>query len=917
VAIAAALAKKNDMATRTTKENVQISLSIDGKEAVNQVKELDSQASKLLDELFKLEEQGLQTTEAYRKLKVQHKELLDQSNKAYEATKKAAEQQARLAVNEGKSLKQLQNEYRQLNAIVSNLEPSHKDFNKQVELLHAKKAKIDDIKASFKGVKEETGGMLERLKSGIGAIAAFFAVDKLVQWGRQALNLYNEAARGEAQLQAVLKSTGEVAGRSLEQLKRQQAELQGFTLFDDDATAQAQALLLTFTKVRTEVFDASIPLIQDYATAMATASGETVDLKSATIQVGKALNDPLKGLVALGKAGVQFTAEQKEQITVMVESGRVADAQRVILKELETQFGGSARAAAEAGTGGLTQFTNRLNNMIEVIGELLFKRMEPLLGIGNKILGFFEELVEPVNAAAAAFDEQAAKVKDLEENMVPLLDRYDELKSKTNLTKGEQEELKKIVEQVAAAVPSAVTAFGKYGEALDINTEAARHFIEIEKARLQFIHQDAIATIENQIRTMETLRDRTLALRKSGGELVASGSGLTGVVKKFTEDELRGMDAELGKIKFSIEGANAELARLKGDGFVLPDAPKKTVGEDPPENTGGNANKEAAKKKLQADQKANEEALKLAAQKTEDERIRALNAEVQNISDLEAQKLQIKIDYAEQAKNISQGITDNFNENQEEQARKAKETADKLNAIEAAKYQFAQQTFSGIIQLLSADEQARKKNAKAIKAFSTAEVFTNLFQEVSGIWKNANTNPLNAIFPGAGTAIAVVQSAFAAARAQLAVGNIQKQKFAKGGALPQGPSHAQGGIKLVSAGNIVGEIEGGEPILSKDTYRNNKPLVDRLLYSSMYRGGAPIFATGGFVPGGSGSIVGAASLSQSTQRMEAMTEAMLMETKATRQAIEAIPTTLRADVSLRTIQDAETTLGDIRKAAAL
>jgi len=38
-----------------------------------------------------------------------------------------------------------------------------------------------------------------------------------------------------------------------------------------------------------------------------------------------------------GRAGVQFTAEQKAQIEVLQESGDIAGAQAVILKELETR----------------------------------------------------------------------------------------------------------------------------------------------------------------------------------------------------------------------------------------------------------------------------------------------------------------------------------------------------------------------------------------------------------------------------------------------------------------------------------------------------------------------------------------------------------------------------------------------------
>lgn len=82
----------------------------------------------------------------------------------------------------------------------------------------------------------------------------------------------------------------------------------------------------------------------------------------------------------------------------------------------------------------------------------------------------------------------------------------------------------------------------------------------------------------------------------------------------------------------------------------------------------------------------------------------------------------------------------------------------------------------------------------------------------------------------------------AATAAQIAVIAAQKQpQFAKGGFIPNGPSHANGGMKVLDAnGNPVAEIEGGEPILSRETYRNNQQTIDALLYSSQRMNGARV-----------------------------------------------------------------------------
>jgi hypothetical protein len=79
---------------------------------------------------------------------------------------------------------------------------------------------------------------------------------------------------------------------------------------------------------------------------MSVALGQ--DTKNSAIQLGKALNDPVKGVTALQRVGVTFTRGQREQIDAMVKAGNVAGAQKVILAELNKEFGGSAKAQGDA-----------------------------------------------------------------------------------------------------------------------------------------------------------------------------------------------------------------------------------------------------------------------------------------------------------------------------------------------------------------------------------------------------------------------------------------------------------------------------------------------------------------------------------------------------------------------------------------
>lgn len=166
------------------------------------------------------------------------------------------------------------------------------------------------------------------------------------------------------QLEQGLASTGGVVGQSLEQLTQKAAELQKATTFGDEEIIKAQSALVTFTNITRGEFDRTIESALNLSARLGT------DLQSSVLQLGKALNDPVKNLSALSRAGIQFSESQIETVKALVETGRLADAQRIILSELETQFGGSARAARDTLGGALDSLGNAFGDLLESEGGL-------------------------------------------------------------------------------------------------------------------------------------------------------------------------------------------------------------------------------------------------------------------------------------------------------------------------------------------------------------------------------------------------------------------------------------------------------------------------------------------------------------------------------------------------------------------
>lgn len=180
------------------------------------------------------------------------------------------------------------------------------------------------------------------------------------------------AQKVTAQTGAALKSTGNAANTSVAQIRDLSGALMAKSGVDDEVIQSGANMLLTFTKVRNEVGAGNAIFDQATAAALDVSVALGTDMKGASMLVGKALNDPIKGLTAMSRSGIQFTQAQKDQITAMVKSGNTMGAQKIILKELETQFGGSAKAAGQTLPGQLAIAQQSfLNTAGSLVGTLL------------------------------------------------------------------------------------------------------------------------------------------------------------------------------------------------------------------------------------------------------------------------------------------------------------------------------------------------------------------------------------------------------------------------------------------------------------------------------------------------------------------------------------------------------------------
>jgi len=220
---------------------------------------------------------------------------------------------------------------------------------------------------------------ISRFGHGVGNVAKFAAAGiavasaAVVGFGIASVGAFMESEDAATQLNAVLKSTGGVAGVTADKANELASSLQKVTKFSDETILGGENLLLTFTKISKDIFPEATEVMLD----MSQALGQ--DVKSSAIQLGKALQDPILGVTALRRVGVNFSEAQQDVIKNLVETGRSAEAQAMILKELQTEFGGSAKAAGQTFSGQLEILKNTFGDTMEVIGAGVVKAIQPFV----------------------------------------------------------------------------------------------------------------------------------------------------------------------------------------------------------------------------------------------------------------------------------------------------------------------------------------------------------------------------------------------------------------------------------------------------------------------------------------------------------------------------------------------------------
>jgi len=394
---------------------------------------------------------------------------------------------------------------------------------------------------------------------GIGVVAA--ALGKSVQNAAEAQKIM-------AQTEAVLKSTGTTANGTAADIAKLSETLSRQTAVDDELIQSGANLLLTFKNIQNQaglnndIFDQTVQASLDVSRAMGT------DASREAIRLGKALNDPVKGISALTRVGIQFTDQQKEQIKALTQSGDLLGAQKIVLAELQSQFGGSAQAYAQTFAGQIELLGIELENFSEEIGLIVMPALRSLMdGLREMAPEIGSKLRDAVNsvdfkALAKALLDTAAFFLQNAETIIKVSSALFVLNTAYNLIKVTQG----IYNAIAVVTNSLLGG-------TDVAAKKATISIGLLRSALLFSGIGAaviaLGFIAEGISKMnEGARATTPTMTSFGSAVLKSGQDADWAAGKY------------GAAKSAIEGLNGAAAGYKPPLIVGPDAAERRMNLD-------------------------------------------------------------------------------------------------------------------------------------------------------------------------------------------------------------------------------------------------------------------------------------------------------------------------------------------------
>lgn len=546
------------MAKKLNEDEIKWILSVESSKAQQEIhkltkvnRELNKTNKERRELMRELEAQGKKESDEYQRLD----EEIKKSNKTISTNNKLiGELEKKLDVT-GLTMVQLRKKAKDLRQqLDQTVKSTHPEEYAELEAELAKvNNRMEELRGTGKYAQQQLTAFDKTMNMAKTAAKGFIAV-QLVRYlkdvGMKSYETRKEYARFEATLRNATGSSEEAAKamKMLQQLAK-----------------DTPASVSEWTESYIKLVNRGIKPTTDELTAMgdiAMSQGKDIDqFIEALLDAMTGENERLKEFGITASKNGKTTAYTFRGVTTEVQNTDMAIKNYILsLGKLQGVQGSMATQMNEL-AGLESNLGDQMDSIYNKIGKKLEPAIKSFMGTLGKIMGTISGYLDSTNEK---FEDQIGKVISLQTKLSPLLSRYDELKIKTNLSAAEQSELNSLIKEIARIVPSAVSEWNDYGEAISVNTEKAKEFIETEKKRLAYINRGQIEETQNNIESYKKTVDIYTKLLKEGGKWKTDRKTGDMFFVQFSNEELQDFKKKLDEAQQLLEGSYEQMKVLTG-----------------------------------------------------------------------------------------------------------------------------------------------------------------------------------------------------------------------------------------------------------------------------------------------------------------------------------------------------------------
>lgn len=546
------------MAKGLTEDQINWILSVDASEAQQEIRKLVKTNRELVNvnkerrqELIKLEAAGKKETEEYKNLEAEVKKA---SRSISENNMIMGELEKKLDIT-GLTMAQLKKKardlQRQLDQTVQSANPD--EYQALQNELDRVRGRMDELRTAGRHVQSEMS-YAEKAVSKLTVAMKLFVAVQLWQYlkdiGTQAYNTRKEFATYEAVLKNATGST-KAAASAMKMIQ---------TLAADTPASVAEWTQAYIKLVNRGITPTKEELIQ--MGDIASSQGKDIDqFIEALLDAMTGENERLKEFGITASKNGETTAFTFRGVTTEVQNTDQAIKNYILSLGNMQGVQGAMAIQMEELAGLESNLGDQMDALYNKIGKKLEPAIKSFMGFLGSSLGRLSSLLD---SSTESFEKQYDKVFDLEEKVPQLTQRYNELKSKTSLSKDEQSELNSLMKELSRIMPGAISGWDEYGNILSINTDKIDEYVASQKRLLAAMNEEEINATKKKINEAKDDIAQYNKLIKEGGKWKTDRKTGDMFFQKWSEKDIADFEKRVNEASNILANQQTYLDELTG-----------------------------------------------------------------------------------------------------------------------------------------------------------------------------------------------------------------------------------------------------------------------------------------------------------------------------------------------------------------